>query len=145
MRTSPVFPASYPTRPAGALALAAAVAVLLAACGGGGSSPSASSAPPGGSTMTSAAPSSAGASMAAAAVHIKDFAFAPASQTVKAGETVTWTNDDSTEHTVTADDGSFDSGRLAPGATFTHTFAAAGTFAYHCTIHPNMTAKVVVQ
>jgi plastocyanin len=143
MRPSPVFPASDRLRPAAALALAAAVAVLLGACGGGGSSSATSSAPAGGAT-TSAAPASPGAAMAAA-VHIKDFAFAPTSQTVKAGDTVTWTNDDSTEHTVTADDGSFDSGRLAPGATFSHTFAAAGTVAYHCTIHPNMTAKVVVQ
>ncbi|MPV87830.1 cupredoxin domain-containing protein [Georgenia ruanii] len=83
--------------------------------------------------------------MAAAAVQIKNFAFAPASQTVAAGQTVTWTNDDSTDHTVTADDNSFDSGRLAPGKTFTHTFATAGTYAYHCAIHPNMTGTVVAR
>ena len=62
-----------------------------------------------------------------------------------AGTTVTWTNSDSTQHTVTADDGSFDSGVLAQGQTFSHTFDTAGTIAYHCTIHPNMQATVTVQ
>jgi len=122
------------------------MAVLLGACGGGGSPTSvATSTPAGGPTTTSAAPSPAGASMAAAGVQIKNFAFAPASQTVTAGQTVTWKNDDTTDHTVTADDNSFDSGLLAPGKTFTHTFAAAGTYAYHCVIHPNMTGTVVAK
>jgi plastocyanin len=59
---------------------------------------------------------------------------------------VTWTNNDTAAHTITADDGSFDSGNLNPGDTFTHTFAtAAGTVAYHCNYHPNMVATIVVQ
>jgi plastocyanin len=45
---------------------------------------------------------------------------------------------------VTADDGSFDSGSLATDATFSQTFDAAGTFAYHCTIHPSMTGTITV-
>jgi plastocyanin len=53
---------------------------------------------------------------------------------VSVGATVTWTNTDSVPHTVTADDGSFDSGSLDPGATFSHTFDAAGSFDYHCAI-----------
>ena len=80
----------------------------------------------------------------ARAVAIKDFSFQPASISVAVGSTVTWTNNDTTGHTVTADDGSFDSGTVAPGATFSHTFDTAGTFTYHCNIHPSMTATITV-
>lgn len=59
------------------------------------------------------------------------------------GTTVTWTNDDTAAHTVTADDGSFDE-RIAAGETVTVTFDEAGTFAYHCDIHTSMTATVIV-
>ena len=75
---------------------------------------------------------------------IVDFAFQPGSLEVPAGSTVTWTNTGAATHTVTADDGSFDSGNLAPGASFSQTFNTAGTFAYHCNIHPQMTATIVV-
>jgi plastocyanin len=79
-----------------------------------------------------------------AAVTIVDFAFQPASLEVTAGTTVTWTNSDAAPHTVTADNGEFDSGRLAPGASFSQTFDAAGTFTYHCEIHPQMAGTIVV-
>jgi plastocyanin len=79
------------------------------------------------------------------AVTISGFAFAPATITVPVGTKVTWTNQDSTDHTVTADDGNaFDSGNIANGATFSFTFTTAGTFPYHCAIHPSMTARVIV-
>jgi len=78
------------------------------------------------------------------AIAIQGFAFSPASLQVDAGTTVTWTNNDNVAHTVTADDGSFDSGPIQPGASFSHTFATAGTVAYHCSIHPFMTAQIVV-
>ncbi len=77
-------------------------------------------------------------------VTIDNFAFSPGSITVSAGTTVTWVNNDTAAHTVTADDGSFDSGNLAPGDSFTHTFTSAGSFSYHCNYHPNMVATVVV-
>ena len=57
---------------------------------------------------------------------------------------MTWTNDDSIPHTVTADDSSFDSSGLVQGKTFSFTFDKAGTFAYHCSIHTTMTGTVVV-
>jgi plastocyanin len=79
-----------------------------------------------------------------AAVTIVDFAFQPGSLEVPAGTTVTWTNSGAAPHTVTADDGAFDSDRLAPGASFSQTFETAGTFTYHCEIHPQMTGTVVV-
>jgi plastocyanin len=79
-----------------------------------------------------------------AAVSIVDFAFQPASVEVAAGSTVTWTNTGQAPHTVTADDGAFDSGQLAPGASFSQTFDTAGTFTYHCNIHPQMTGTIIV-
>lgn len=88
--------------------------------------------------------SAVGAQGASASVSIQNFAFAPGTIQVAAGTTVTWTNNDQTTHTVTADDGSFDSGDVAPGGTFSMTFNTPGTFAYHCKIHPFMTASVVV-
>jgi len=77
-------------------------------------------------------------------VTIADLKFGPDTLTVSAGATVTWTNSDTTQHTVTADDGSFDSGTLAQGQTFSHTFDTPGTYTYHCTIHPTMTATITV-
>ena len=79
-----------------------------------------------------------------AAVRIKDFAYAPARLTVPAGTTVRFVNDDTEAHTVTAVDRSFDSGGLDSGESWTHRFAAPGTFAYFCAIHPYMHGTVVV-
>src|SRR5215211_4635951 len=78
------------------------------------------------------------------AVSIVDFAFQPTSIEVAAGSTVTWTNTGAAPHTVTADNGAFDSGQLKPGATFSQTFTTPGTYTYHCEIHPQMTGTVVV-
>lgn len=80
----------------------------------------------------------------AASVSIKNMAFNPGSLSVTTGGTVTWTNNDTTVHTVAADDGSFNSGNIAVGATYSKAFSTAGTFSYHCTLHPEMTGKVVV-
>lgn len=77
-------------------------------------------------------------------VAIVDFAFEPALSGVAVGETLTWTNTGAEPHTVTADDSSFTSGRLDPGASFRQTFAATGSFTYRCRIHPSMTGTVVV-
>lgn len=77
-------------------------------------------------------------------ITIDGFAFAPATVTVSAGSTVTWTNRDEEPHTVVANDGSFHSPGMGTGATFSHTFSAAGTFDYVCSIHPMMHGTVVV-
>lgn len=76
-------------------------------------------------------------------VTIEGMAFSPASLTVKAGTTVTWTNNDNMPHTVTADNNSFTSKTLNKGDTYTHQFSAAGTYPYHCEVHPAMKATVV--
>jgi plastocyanin len=77
-------------------------------------------------------------------ISVVDFAFEPAALTVPVGATVTWTNDGSRPHTVTADDGSFDSGRLDPGEQFRQTFDQPGTFSYHCGFHPEMQGSIAV-
>ena len=84
------------------------------------------------------------AAQESAAVSIVDFAFQPASVELATGGTVTWTNTGQAPHTVTADDGSFDSGTLSPGATFSQTFGTAGTFTYACAFHPSMMATITV-
>jgi predicted lipoprotein with Yx(FWY)xxD motif len=78
-------------------------------------------------------------------VTIQNFAFSPQTITVAPGTTVTWTNKDSQDHTVTSDSDAWpDSGNLATNKTFSHTFANAGTYTYHCALHPYMTGKVIV-
>ena len=77
-------------------------------------------------------------------VAIVDVAYQPGSIKVQAGDTVTWTNTGSAPHTITADDGSVDSGPLAHGASFSQVFPAAGLFTYHCAIHPEMTGAVTI-
>ena len=72
-------------------------------------------------------------------------AFSPASLTVAAGTEVTWTNADGVDHTVTADDDSFDSAALSGGDTFSFTMADPGTYSYFCAIHPSMTGEIVVE
>ena len=96
--------------------------------------------------MSTAAQSSGGAPVATDSVAIKNFAFAPAAITVKAGSTVTWTNQDTDAHTVTSQNnaGPLNSQPLNTGQSYAHTFTQPGTYSYLCTIHPFMTATVTV-
>jgi plastocyanin len=77
-------------------------------------------------------------------VSIQDFFFSPANVTVEPGTTVTWVNEGTVPHTVTSDDGQFDSGVLMPGDSYTVMFKGQGTITYHCMIHPSMTGSVTV-
>ncbi len=78
------------------------------------------------------------------AIDITNFAFVPATVTISKGTTVVWTQQDSgVSHTVT--DIGFDSPPLSQGQTFNQTFNDAGTFNYHCSIHPTMTGTIIVQ
>ena len=72
-------------------------------------------------------------------------AYAPNPIDVAAGTTVTWTNNDTKTHDSTATDGSWGSGAIAPGGQFSRTFSTAGSFPYHCTLHPGMVGTVVVR
>jgi plastocyanin len=84
-------------------------------------------------------------SMASNAVSMKNTQFVPPTITVPAHTTVTWTNGDGFAHTVTSDNGLFNSGNVNGGGSFSFKFDTAGTYTYHCTIHAGMTGKVVVQ
>lgn len=77
-------------------------------------------------------------------VAISGFAFAPAELEVRVGTEVTWTNDDPAPHTVTAEDGSFDSGTIDGGATFALVLGEPGTIVYLCAIHPDMRGRITV-
>jgi plastocyanin len=78
-------------------------------------------------------------------VSIQDFRFSPAKIAVKKGTKVTWVNRGNAAHTVTANNGAFDSGTLQPGESFSRTFRKAGKFNYHCEIHPEMKGSVTVK
>lgn len=108
--------------------LVSALALLAGACGGSDGGPSAAN-----------GPGSAGGNKT---VTISNFEFAPETLEVKVGDTVTVDNKDSAEHTVTAADKSFDTGRFASG-TRTFTVPKAGRFEYVCTVHPFMAHKFI--
>jgi plastocyanin len=90
------------------------------------------------STTTAAAGGGAGA------VTVAGFEFTPGEVEVAVGDEVTWSNEDDTTHTVTADDGSFDHSLDGAGTSAAQTFDEAGEYAYHCEIHASMQGTVVV-
>lgn len=124
------------------------IALVLVGCGGVASGY-------GGGDKSSPAPAGGGGGDGAT-VAIRDYAFDPPTLTVKAGTTVTWTNEDTVPHTVTATDslstdatttGLFDT-QLGQGQSFSFTFSESGTYFYECTLHkamPTMHAKILVQ
>jgi plastocyanin len=93
--------------------------------------------PPGVSAAPAAAPK--------VEVRIENFNFSPAELKVKAGTQITWTNGDDIPHTVVSEGQAFKSKVLSTGEKFTFTSGKVGTYSYSCSIHPNMTGKVVVE
>lgn len=87
----------------------------------------------------------AGDQSASSEVKIDNFSFGPETLTVAAGTTVTWTNNDDVPHTVVSDDKAFKSKALDTDDKFSYTFTKPGTYNYFCSVHPKMTAKVVVR
>lgn len=124
------------------IAAIACVLTTLAAC-----SPNYSSTPT--TSPTPSAPASNGAttvvSIPSGASALGSQAFPPNPLTVDAGTTVTWTNTDSIAHTSTSNGAGWDSGIIAPGGQFSTAFNTAGTFQYHCQIHPGMVGTVIVR
>lgn len=78
-------------------------------------------------------------------VIISNFAFSPSELTIKTGDTVAWTNNDSATHTITSDSGGELSGNVPQGQAYSHTFNSAGTYAYHCSIHTSMKGTITVE
>jgi plastocyanin len=134
------------------VSLLAGVALLVSACGSQGTNaPVSNISNPADVTPSTGNPFATSSNTAtpnpsAITVSIKNFAFDPAMVSVKAGTTVTWINNDSVSHTVTSDSGNFlNSATLAPGESFSFTFATPGTESYHCAIHPMMKGTVTVE
>jgi plastocyanin len=81
-----------------------------------------------------------------AEIKIDNFSFGPATVTIPAGTTITWTNNDDVPHVVSSDDNKmFKSKALDTDDRFSFTFTKPGTYNYYCAIHPKMVAKIVVQ
>ena len=119
-----------------ALSAVLALALGLAACGGSSG---------GGSTSASTSAPASSSSGGGVEIKMQNIQFAPKDTTVKVGQKVTWTNDDNTDHNVTADSGAdFKSKDFGNGGTFSFTPDKAGTIKYVCTIHPGMTATLNV-
>lgn len=78
-------------------------------------------------------------------VAIADGQFIPAQLTIAVGTSVTWNNQDQRDHSIVADDGSFSSGNLKPGRSFSHRFETPGSFGYRCALHPRERGVVVVR
>lgn len=97
------------------------------------------------STNNTPTGSKGGSTPGANEVWIQGMAFDPSTITVTTGTTITWTNKDAIGHSVTSDNGVFDSGILNPDETFSYIFNTAGTFTYHCKVHSSMTASVIVK
>lgn len=97
------------------------------------------------STSTPSSTTNTTKAVAAESVTIENLAFSPSAITVKVGTTVTWTNKDSMRHNVASDDGSMPDGPLlGQNETYKFTFTKAGTYPYHCSVHPSMHGSVVV-
>ncbi len=137
------------------LAMVAAISLVLAACGDDDDASSgaavtepaavdATTPPAATDAAGTEAPAGTDAPAAGGAeIVISGFAFSE-DLTVAVGTTITVRNDDSAGHTWTSDDGAFDSGLIEAGATFEFTFTEAGTFPFHCDVHPSMTGTVTV-
>ena len=115
------------------LVLLSGFLLLAAACSGNTDSPTDPN--PGGPSVT----------IPAGAELLGKQAYAPDDFTIDAGQSVTWTNDDAVTHTTTSDTSAWNSGNVAPGGHFTAMFPNAGTFPYHCQIHPGMVGTITVR
>jgi plastocyanin len=123
------------------LVVVSTVLMTAVACGGGSSSPAPSPSP----SPTPTPGSSSAVAIPVGASALGKNAFSPDELQAAVGATVTWTNTDSVSHTSTSDSGVWNSGVVAPGAKFSVAFPTAGTFPYHCAIHPGMIGTVVVR
>lgn len=129
------------------LAVVSVLLMLAVACGGGQSAPPTAPSPaPSPAPAPTPAPGGNSASVVipTGASSLGNKAFTPDDVSVTVGTTVTWTNSDSVAHTSTSDGEGWNSGSVAPGGNFSVAFRTAGTFPYHCAIHPGMVGTVTV-
>jgi plastocyanin len=131
------------------LVAVAATALLVVACSSGGATTAPTEAPAAPTAEASAPPAAEAPCVESAAggevdVAIAEFAFNPADIAATVGQTVTFTNSDSVPHTATLDDGSCTTPNIANGGSDGLTFNAAGTYPFHCNVHPNMKGTITV-
>jgi plastocyanin len=124
----------------GSIVVAALAALLLAGCGGTSKSSGNSSS----KTMSTASSAAPAPATSGGAIKIVSFKYMPATITVKAGSKIAVANRDTAEHTITADDNSFDAGTINPGENKILTVTKPGTFAYHCAFHAFMHGTIIV-
>jgi len=125
-----------------------ALAFAFAACGGDGDSDTTvtdtTSESTAGEPSGANAPAPSGDAVRSVKVEIEDFAYNPDPVRIEEGGKVTWINRDSAPHTATAEDGSFDTGTLEEGKLKSESFKEPGTYAYICSIHPQMRGTIEV-
>jgi plastocyanin len=125
-----------------AVILLSLLAAGAAACSGNSSDGTVTGGLP---TNPSPTPSGPSVTIVSGAQSLTTTAYNPNPLTVAVGATVTWMNNDNTAHTATANTGAFDTGTIQPGGQASKQFMTAGSFPYHCTIHPGMVAVINVQ
>jgi plastocyanin len=133
-----------------AILLVSSLAVMaVAACGGPSSSPSQAASQPASVPASQPAGSAAAACAEAATgtvtVNIEGNAYAPDPVTAGVGEAIQWTNADAVPHTATLDEGDCGTETIDAGATLGLVFNEAGTYTYHCTVHPAMTGTIEIE
>ena len=126
-----------------AIAASALLTLALAACGSS-ASPAPSAAGPDTAPSAAAGACTESSATGTVAVSIKGFAFNPADIQAKVGDIIQFTNDDTTGHTATVDDGSCTTPTIAASAADGLTFSAAGTYPFHCAIHSSMKGTITV-
>lgn len=119
--------------------------LAVAACGGSSSSPSQAASQPAGSPAGSAAAACEEVATGTVTVDIEGNAFSPDPITAAVGEAIQWTNADAVPHTATLDEGDCGTDNIATGASLGLVFNEAGTYAYHCAVHPEMKGTIEVQ
>lgn len=139
--------------------LIAATAILLlplvlAACGGSGATTAPDTSEPAASEPAGSEPAASDPGVAEACapstdtptvtIAIANFVYEPAEATARVGDVVGWSNEDSAPHTATMDDDACGTGNISSGSAQALVFNAAGTYPYHCAVHPNMTATLTV-
>lgn len=118
------------------LAVGTVAVVALAACSSGGGTNGTPGAAASGCTKSTAS--------GTVAAGVKDFEFTPTAVSAKVGDVITWTNNGAAQHNPTLDDGSCQTDPINAGATGSLTFSKAGTFLFHCAIHPSMKGTITI-
>jgi len=126
------------------MAACAATLLIVAACSSASGTPSAGGASPGGSTPPAAAACRESADAGAVAVSIKDFSFEPGAITAKVGQVIAFTDTGSAPHNATLDAGGCATRTLQSGQSDGLVFATAGSYPFHCSVHPQMKGTITV-